>query len=254
MNFVSSFQAFLRPFQTNPHLTPRCLELRSSSVLYDWYFPISDLIEHGNSSLEYLRINVSALDEVAASCILPSLSTNTTLRRLIAPNCNRVEWAWWVGLAPILCDSTSIMSAYNSNHTIEYVGSSLRHATRQPSIIQTYFKMNKHPDKAKVAQMKVISNFFERNFSSSSFENLKPAGLVAEMFRFVNEGFLELHDWMTGTIEEDDGLFDGENDDASDRPDEPERDLDDGLGPVENNSLTIHFFLLKGNLHSCFNR
>jgi len=64
----------------------------------------------------------------------------------------------WDAVSSLLCNKTSIVDTYNSNHTLHYAG---RHNDMNlPDDLLSYLEVNKNKDKAEVARQKILQSHF----------------------------------------------------------------------------------------------
>lgn len=184
---------------------------------------ISELLRHQICSLERLCIDCNGiyLDDELTSHIAEALKRNNTTTTILA-DVVQLTSNGWDHLAKLLCDTTSIDSTYLSNHTFCEFGSTTSPPSNQ---VRLYFDMNNNADKQMVGRMKVIHHHFACNFNMDQFVGLQPA-LLNELFHRVDQAFTERSHHIsrcdTGKATED--------------------------GCRENNSLTIHYLMLKNNL------
>ncbi|KAL7471309.1 hypothetical protein ACHAXS_011612 [Conticribra weissflogii] len=222
--------ALLESFKTNPRVSPKVIDVRENEI-------------ERIGSVE-MRPVIALLRE--PQCLL---------EKLIMGN-RQPEWRWethrkdidtsevhgdvWISLASALCDRSSISSTYASNHTFVSFGS----VSYIPTRIGSYLSMNKNPNKATVACIKVVRNHFASNFDLDLFKDVHYA-LLARVLCFVHRGFNEL---VNGEFQV--GSERGSKSPEVECDDESSENLKDSESESEgndNNSLTIHYLVLKAN-------
>jgi len=88
-------------------------------------------------------------------------------------------------LSTLLCDTTTISSTYNSNHTLKCI----KINDWIDETICSYLELNKkYPEKGLVATAKIIKYHFAHNFQLGNFESME-ASLLAQIVSYVNRGF-----------------------------------------------------------------
>mmetsp|Transcript_28125 Transcript_28125/g.57550 ORF Transcript_28125/g.57550 Transcript_28125/m.57550 type:complete len:500 (-) Transcript_28125:80-1579(-) len=118
-------------------------------------------------------------------------------------------------MTSVCCNETSISTTYNSNHTL--IG--VPHACPQ---LKHYLTMNGNPDKKKVACIKVYDTHFARDFQPDFFAVMQPS-LLSKVLAFVNQAFAD-HEVFTS---------------------EAAPNGNEAAAQATNNSLSIHFLMLK---------
>jgi len=98
---------------------------------------------------------------------------------------------------PIVCDSSSIQSTMNSNHTLEQV--SYFHNPRVPKTLYHILHMNTTTDKRAVAKLKVLRYHFNGNFNMKAV-----AGLDAKALPYLLSWFGRLMSSSKSANREDD--------------------------------------------------
>jgi len=215
---------FLRTFLENHIATPNSIRIGGYSIrrvsVGDLHVVLGPLLQSCLCSLESLTLSdIGQISDNEMIHITSSLDGNTTLKRLDLYD--RIPSACVVDrLTSLLCDETTIMSTYNSNHTLNDLG---RHMT-DPKLC-SYLELNKKtPDKGLVATAKVIKVHFAHNFQLGNFDSMK-SPVLAQVVSFVNQGF---HVWNEA--------FNVERDLESEGGEEKE---------VANNNLTVNFLMVR---------
>jgi len=219
----NGFLAFINALEGSPGQTPKVLHISKNEPEHiTTIFAISDIVRKPNCSLEKFWMRSLSLDDDSVAHIANSLSKNEKILEFTV-NTDEISITGWDHVANALCDTTTIASTYTSNHTLVDFG-----GWQRPTKISWYLELNKNPDKTMVARIKVIDCHFARNFEAGAnhFTGIQPF-LVAELLSYVHR-FLLLHDKTRLTY--------------NNNP------FNQGRWNSENNSLTIHYLMLKNNL------
>ncbi len=225
---------FMEAFRENCNAVPRFLDFNQIYCIDDYsdeeddasttetIAAISELLRNQICSLERLCIDCNGfyLDDELTSHITEALKSNNTTTTILA-DVVQLTSNGWDHLANLLCDTTSIDSTYLSNHTLSEFGSTASPPSNQ---LRLYCNMNNNANKQMVGRMKVIHHHFACNFNLDQFVGLQPS-LLTDLFHRVDQAFAERRHLIS-------------------RCDSGEATED---GHRENNSLTIHYLMLKNN-------
>mmetsp|Transcript_2663 Transcript_2663/g.6308 ORF Transcript_2663/g.6308 Transcript_2663/m.6308 type:complete len:329 (+) Transcript_2663:426-1412(+) len=118
-------------------------------------------------------------------------------------------------MTSVCCNETSISTTYESNHRLIHI----HNACPQ---LDHYLTMNGNPDKKKVACIKVYDTHFARDFQPDFFAVMQPS-LLSKVLAFVNQAFAD-HEVFTS---------------------EAAPNGNEAAKQATNNSLSIHFLMLK---------
>jgi len=100
-----------------------------------------------------------------------ALAHNKTLKRLSLARCFDVDnnetitERGWQAASNLLCNTTSILDTYNSNHTLHIFGGGDRN-------LSAYSKLNENKDKVEVARQKILKTHFSNGDTSKIQELL----------------------------------------------------------------------------------
>lgn len=122
---------------------------------------LNALLQNPDAILEELHTWVYRND---LSTIKDSLARNKTVKRLPGARLD-------AGLLnSLLCDSSSIQSIYNSNHTIEEVEKYTDHDEEELAMaVRCCLELNKNPNKEQVIRNKILRYYFAGAFDLSPF-------------------------------------------------------------------------------------
>ena len=124
------------------------------------------LLKHPSCKLKEDSLNECGLDNECVTILANSLVGNTCLT-MLALKKNDISLAGWKVFSPILCDTSSIETAYNSNHTLEDFGKSYYSKLVLPEEVASLIRWNENRCKFMVARRKIIEHHFrstEDNF------------------------------------------------------------------------------------------
>mmetsp|Transcript_9214 Transcript_9214/g.18674 ORF Transcript_9214/g.18674 Transcript_9214/m.18674 type:complete len:658 (-) Transcript_9214:376-2349(-) len=180
---------FLRTFLENHIATPNSIRIGGYSIrrvsVGDLHVVLGPLLQSCLCSLESLTLSdIGQISDNEMIHITSSLDGNTTLKRLDLYD--RIPSACVVDrLTSLLCDETTIMSTYNSNHTLKCI----KINDWIDETICSYLELNKkYPEEGLVATAKIIKYHFAHNFQLGNFESME-ASLLAQIVSYVNRGF-----------------------------------------------------------------
>lgn len=172
---VTSFAEKLRS-----NSTMECLDISPSSlpISHDAWREMARLLSHPGCSLETLYIghphinfgaapDGMAIDDEALAILVNGLTRNSRLRLLGIHN-DSITPDGWSLVSNLLCNTASIQTTLNSNHTLEEIW--LYSGERPPHELDALLKMNENEDKLEVAHSKVVVNHSARSFELLSVE------------------------------------------------------------------------------------
>lgn len=115
----------------------------------------SATLQKPHSALEILDLSDNELGSETLRSFAEALVNNNKLKKLfIEPSWNNDDG--WTAFSHVLCDSTSIMSTYNSNHTLGKIGNySWLH-----NDVQSLLKINRDNTVTAAARLKIIRTHF----------------------------------------------------------------------------------------------
>ena len=106
------------------------------------------------------------------------LSHNKTLTHLSLDDCYDEEGnasitkRGWEAVSTLICNKTSIMDTYNSNHTLQYVSFDQFDETKFPVHLGVSLMLNGNKDKVEVARQKILKIHFSGKDTSKLQELL----------------------------------------------------------------------------------
>ncbi len=173
----------------NPIATPKFLVLSCDPPTKEFWdelhLDLAQLLRCHDCSLEELNVRkIKLLADNAITRIATSLVGNTTLKSLSMDTRN-LTMRGKDSLLALICDSTSITSTYNSNHTLYFLGG----LSKVPTF-SSYLQLNqKVLDKRLVATAKIFHAHFARDFRPSELDSVG-ASVLAHMVPCISRGFM----------------------------------------------------------------
>ena len=141
--------------------------IRNESISSRGWQQLASILESPNSNLTCLRlvVNGNNLDDEKAAAFVDALKNNRMLKHLFIGDImsNNIQ----VSFSKLLCDTTSINSTYQSNHTLSYLGQQAKQNQLGPLLV-----INERENKKEVAMIKILQHhndfvmmpFFEWEF------------------------------------------------------------------------------------------
>lgn len=158
----------------------RCLNIggnRLSINNFDGYQALATLLEDPACNLEELYLKgggfMSPFQGERLCSFARAMTKNRTLRTLDLGD-NSINAAGWDVFSGVLCDISSIINTYNSNHTLkqlitaEPMDTTYRLRDALPEMIEQYLTLNQFDNKKKVAAMKILL-YSRHNFTMIPF-------------------------------------------------------------------------------------
>jgi len=115
-----------------------------------------------------------------------ALAHNNTLKRLSVEYCHDeggndfITERGWEAVSNILCNKTSIMETYNSNHTLHRLGDKDYYDVAEfPDDLVLLLELNENEDKTEVARQKILQTHFSGSDTTSKMQVL--LGMELEM-------------------------------------------------------------------------
>jgi len=118
-----------------------------------------------NLALEDLHLDENRInDDTVLAFFTNALAHNKTLKQLLFGECydadeetSLITEKAWEAVSTVLCNKTSIMDTYNSNHTLYDVFYDYDNDHKE---VNSYLDLNENKDKAEVARQKILQTHF----------------------------------------------------------------------------------------------
>ena len=141
---------------------------------------ITGYLQNPNFALRKLDLDGNSINDDTVVALTSALAHNTTLERLC------LDGTWddadeetgliaWEAISSLLCNKTSIMSTYNSNHTLNKLCDDDDYNDMKihlPEDLLSYLEMNENKDKVEVARQKILQTHFSDDTISKMQELL----------------------------------------------------------------------------------
>ena len=133
-------------------------------------------IQHPNFALEELTLGENNVDDDTLIPLTIALVNNKTLQRLYFEQLydddtgeyfTLITERGWSALSNLLCNKTSIMDTYTSNHTLNYV-----YCEYRSDDLRLHLKLNENKDKVEVARQKILQTHLSSGDTSKMQELL----------------------------------------------------------------------------------
>jgi hypothetical protein len=145
--------------ETNSSLKTLMLSATNSITTEGWV-TFSAVLRNQNSKLEILVLYDSHMDDTVMNSFADALTINRNLQQLRVGNCDSVTVnGGYAALTRTLCNKSSILSTYHSNHTLNMLDGS----TCLPEELTSLLLINKYNNKNQAARLKIIKTHFSGN-------------------------------------------------------------------------------------------
>jgi len=159
------------------------LDLRSSSVTPTGWRALVGYLQSPNFTLKSLDLAENNIDDDLVVAFASALEHNKTLKILALYACVdedgllSITERGWLAVSTLLCNKTSIMDTYNSNHTLNFVSNDdevkfVSNDDEESTELTSYLKLNKNKDKAEVARQKILKTHFSTKDDDSKIQEM----------------------------------------------------------------------------------
>ena len=130
---------------------------------------LSAVLENPYSALEKLDLGSNRIDDDAVISFANSLTNNTKVTVLLIAGNHNITNNGWAAFSRMLCNKSSIMDTYLSNHTLQKfcVDRFL------PNDLRSLLRLNKENSKSEAARLKIISHHFSGNYNIQPFIDME---------------------------------------------------------------------------------
>jgi len=143
-------------------------------------------LQSPSCALEELYLDGNKISDDTLTAFKSALGDNRTLKRLSLERCTMEDedasdneddnedfiTRGWEALSSLLCNKSSIIDTYTSNHTLQYVGPGYAVDLTLPGDLASLLELNRNKDKAEVARQKILQTHFSNSDSSKIQELL----------------------------------------------------------------------------------
>jgi len=147
------------------------LSLKNNSVTPTGWRPLTDYLQSPNFALEVLYLDGSTINDDTVIAFATALAYNRTLKFLSLDDCtdddgnDLITERGWEAVSTLVCNKSSIMDTYNSNHTLEYLGE-----MNLPDDLPSYLELNKNKHKVEVPRQKILLTHFSDVYDTSEMQ------------------------------------------------------------------------------------
>ena len=148
------------------------------SVTPTGWLGLSRLLQSPNSALRQLDLDNNNLIDDVIVAFSSALVHNKTLKRLSLYGClddddnDLITERGWDAISTLLCNKTSIMDTYSSNHILQSVCFDQYNEPDIPFHLKSYLELNGNKDKVEVARQKILQTYFSDDDTSNIQELL----------------------------------------------------------------------------------
>jgi len=155
----------------------KCLSLICNrSVTPTGWQALSRLLQCPNLALEILDLDENNLNDDTVVEFASALVQNNTLKSLYLYHGDDSEdeqlifERGWEAVSTLLCNKSSIMDTYNSNHTLQELGCDEYQYEEMnlPDDLVSYLALNENEDKVEVARQKILQTHFSSEDDATS--------------------------------------------------------------------------------------
>ena len=121
----------------------------------------SAVLLNPHSKLEIRVLYDSHMDDTVMNSFADALTINCNLQQLCVGNCDSVtDNGGYAALTRTLCNKSSILSTYHSNHTLNMLDGT---STFLPEELTSLLQINKYNNMNQAARLKIITTHFGGN-------------------------------------------------------------------------------------------
>jgi len=135
---------------------------------------LTGYLQSPNFALEKLTLGENKINNATLAAFMSDLVLvhNKTLKRFYLDDCfddneytSLITEIGWEAVSTLLCNKTSIMDTYSSNHILQALGWD-HDQINMPDDLLPYLELNENKDKAEVARQKILQTHFSDNDTS----------------------------------------------------------------------------------------
>ena len=164
----------------------KCLELGNcESISPAGWQSLTGYLESPNCTLEELALDGNNLNDDTVAAFASALVHNNTLKRLSLSGCYEIDAEneeendeagnysiterGWEAISTLICNKTSIMDTYNSNHTLQDLSDAWYYDEEvMPDDLIRLLDLNKNKDKTEVVRQKILQTHFSNEVDAIS--------------------------------------------------------------------------------------
>jgi len=129
----------------------------------------TNLLLNPNSALKELVLTGNTINDDIISAFALALTNNTKLKKLMFNGyTSRVTSVGYAAISRLLCDTSSILNTFNSNHTLESIGFVLRED------FSALHRINRNNSIRQAARIKILNSHFSgSDINTQVFTDMK---------------------------------------------------------------------------------
>ena len=167
------------------------------------------VLQSPHSALEKLDLRINAINDETVVSLANSLVNNSKLKELLI-ECSNNTASGWAAFPRVLCNASSIMDTYDSNHTLQRLSEGLERLL--PEDVRSMLQLNRANTPSQAARLKIIRTHFTEGFVAQPFIDMELNVLpnaIAWMGR--DDGAGEVNEHFYGFLRNMPSLFDVES-------------------------------------------
>ena len=137
---------------------------------------LTGYLQSPNFALEYLDLDGNKINDDVVVAFTSALSQNKTLIRISLYDCrdedDLITERGWTAVSTLLCNKSSIMDTYNSNHTIQDVCYEGYDEMDHPGDLVSLLELNRNKNKVEVARQKILQSHLTDDDGASKIQEL----------------------------------------------------------------------------------
>lgn len=158
----------------------KCLSLGDNrSVTPSGWQALTGYLRNPNFSLRELRLDENDINDDTVVAFAKALKHNKTLKILNLykeldsdfdddeDGGDVITERGWEAVSSLLCNKTTIMDTYNSNHMLQELGN-YHDEMNLPNDLVSHLEMNTNEDKIEVARQKILQTHFSTEYDTAS--------------------------------------------------------------------------------------
>mmetsp|Transcript_26263 Transcript_26263/g.56390 ORF Transcript_26263/g.56390 Transcript_26263/m.56390 type:complete len:298 (-) Transcript_26263:221-1114(-) len=153
----------------------RELYLQGTRITTTGWEAFSAVLRSRTSALEKLDLTFSLLNDDTLRSFANALANNNNLKELLITDIDDdyddITSNGWVAFLPLLCNTSSIMDTYHSNHTLEKLCEE-QSEDELPEDMQSFLQLNRQYKQHQAARLKIIRSHFSVDINLQPFMDM----------------------------------------------------------------------------------
>jgi len=151
------------------------LDLRSNDdVTVTGWQSFSTVLQSPTSALETLNLCLNSINDATMISLADSLANNNKLKELLTSSImsNINSNNCWAAFSRVVCNTSSIMDTYHSNHTLQRLRED-DYDGELPEDLRSLLRMNRENSRSAAARLKIIKTHFREGFTVHPFIDME---------------------------------------------------------------------------------